>query len=102
MPRLPVTAARKTFSDTSTTAEPTDPSAAMRFSRLACSIVVEGIREIIRCDAGKTGASEYPDCVPLCKGANLCFAGDRAEKDFAGCAPGRGGFVSQRRLRPTR
>src|SRR5271168_1643591 len=48
-PRLPVTAARKTFSDTSTTAEPTEPSAAIRFSRLACSIVVEAIRGIIRC-----------------------------------------------------
>jgi hypothetical protein len=37
----------------------------MRFSRLACSIVVEGIREIIRCDAAKTGASEYADCGQL-------------------------------------
>ena len=47
IPRLPVIAARKTFSVTSTTAEPTEPSAAMRFSRLACSIVVEAIRGII-------------------------------------------------------
>ena len=31
IPRLPVTAARNTFSDTSTTAEPTEPSAASCF-----------------------------------------------------------------------
>jgi hypothetical protein len=29
----------------------------MRFSRLACAIVVEAIRAIIPCDAGKGGAA---------------------------------------------
>jgi hypothetical protein len=37
IPKLPVSAAKKTFNVTSTTADPIDPSAAKRFSREACS-----------------------------------------------------------------
>ena len=48
MPKLPVTMARKTFRKTSTTAEPTEPSAAIRFSRAASPSVSEGIVAIIR------------------------------------------------------
>src|ERR1700690_126076 len=52
MPKLPVEIARKTFKETSTTAEPTEPSAAIRFSRDASSRDSGGIREIIRWEDG--------------------------------------------------
>src|ERR1700675_2924536 len=57
MPRLPVTIARNTFRDTSTRAEPMEASAAIRFSREACSRISAMTRAIIR--SRSSGESTY-------------------------------------------
>ncbi len=51
IPRLPVATARNTFRQTSTTAENTEPRAAMRFSRDACETTSDILADYTR--AGK-------------------------------------------------
>src|ERR1700723_532423 len=85
-PRLPVIAARNTLRDTSTTAEPTEPSAAIRFSRLPCSIVVELIRGIIRCGAPISGlAGGAGSKAAILEGSSL-HGRRRIEREAAGFA----------------
>src|SRR5271168_2248594 len=55
MPKLPVRATRKILSESRTTAEPTDASAARRFSREACWAGSKVIRQIIRRDVRLLG-----------------------------------------------
>src|SRR5271154_1643310 len=86
IPRLPVSAARKTFKETRATADPTEPSAARRFSRIACSIVSEGIRWIIRVAGAKEPLGNSPPrlCTAYTKqGVPISGAGQRQEEGGA-------------------
>src|SRR5690242_10572440 len=70
MPKLPVSAARNTFSDTSTTADPTEPSAASFFSRVPRARSSGIVRAIIRSASRPTYLSRGS---PYLSGGSLLY-----------------------------
>ncbi len=78
MPKLPVRATRKILSESRRTAEPTDASAARRFSREACWSWIQSHRQIIRCASRLLGAAAERST----NGRATRFAVEAADFDF--------------------